>query len=373
MKSTIKTLLCLLLAACMLLALAACEAQKAEEPTAEETPAEEAPAQETEAAEAAPAGDASEFKTMGDVLAYDSVNRGSSDTLYVYVFEKDGVFWRATAEISADISEALWDLDFFADDYDEQVDALIAPLPIMNLENLSELIPSQEELDALVGKTGQELKDDGWTIWSWQLDDLEFGMYYGPFSYTVVMEGDYVPNENYDFDEDADFAPLTVKSVAFDGIGDATGDVLDAGMDESFDVIWLDEGSGEASSGEATDEGQNPLMNCVGEYQSGRAHAVLEAFGVDGFTLTIEWGDSAMSLAKWEIESFVDEETMTSSYICEKTYVTYNENGEVESEEVLSADDTGTIVFNEDGTFTWHDDQSAYDEDMVFERVPEAE
>ena len=33
-------------------------------------------------------------------------------------------------------------------------------------------------------------------------------------------------------------------------------------------------------------------------------------------------------------------------------------------------DGTGTITFNDDGTFTWHEDQSEYGVDMVFERVP---
>ena len=63
---------------------------------------------------------------------------------------------------------------------------------------------------------------------------MEFTLNHGPFAYTVFMEGDYVPNENYDFDEDADFAPLKVKSVTYCGIGDATGDVLDADMEAEF-------------------------------------------------------------------------------------------------------------------------------------------
>ena len=60
---------------------------------------------------------------------------------------------------------------------------------------------------------------------------MEFTLEHGPFAYTVVMEGDYVPNENYDFDEEADFAPLKVKSVTYSGIGDATGEILDAEME----------------------------------------------------------------------------------------------------------------------------------------------
>ena len=36
-------------------------------------------------------------------------------------------------------------------------------------------------------------------------------------------------------------------------------------------------------------------------------------------------------------------------------------------------DGTGTIVFGEDGSFTWHEDQSEYGTDMVFEWLPVGE
>ena len=213
MKSTVRILFCLLLAACMIFAFAGCSAEKTDAPKAGESVADSAQ-------------EAGEFTTMGDAFAYESDNISYSDEYYVYVFEKDGVIYRAIAELPADVSETIWAIDFFDENRDAMILEAVSPLPIMRLDNLTELIPPQEELDALVGKTGQELKDDGWSISSWDLDSLEFGMYHGPFAFTVLMEGDFTPNENYDFDEDADFAPLTVKSVTYDGIGDAS-DVLD--------------------------------------------------------------------------------------------------------------------------------------------------
>ena len=45
---------------------------------------------------------------------------------------------------------------------------------------------------------------------------------------------------------------------------------------------------------------------------------------------------------------------------------------EVKSEDTVYADGTGTIVFNADGSFTWHEDQSETGTDLVFELcVPE--
>ena len=169
----------------------------------------------------------SEFKTMGDVFAFESGNNGYTEKYFGYVFEKDGIIYRAIAELPTDVSEAIWAVDFFDEHRDEKVREMVAPLPITQLDNLTEQIPAQEELNALIGKTGQELKDEGWIISAWQLDDMTFTMEYGPFAYTVVMEGEYTANENYDFDEDTDFGPLKVKSVTYYGIGDAIRDILD--------------------------------------------------------------------------------------------------------------------------------------------------
>ena len=234
MRSIFKTLLCLLTAVCLLCMLA-CNAAgtgAAQKPSAEvqatDAPAAEVTATEAPTVEPAAAEETAGFRTMGDVFVYESPNNGCSETKYVYVFEKDGVIYRAVADLPAGVSETIWGLDFFDEKYDEKVREAVAPLPIVQLDNLTERIPAQAELDALIGKTGQELKDEGWTISAWQLDDMEFTLDHGPFAYTVFMEGDYTPNENYDFDEDADFGPLKVKSITYCGIGDATGEILDA-------------------------------------------------------------------------------------------------------------------------------------------------
>jgi hypothetical protein len=62
---------------------------------------------------------------------------------------------------------------------------------------------------------------------------------------------------------------------------------------------------------------------------------------------------------------------MTIEYTgCTKSHVVYNEEGDVESDEPEYEDGTGTIIFNENGTFTWHEDQSETGNDMVFEWLP---
>ena len=216
MKNTIA----LLLSLALILGLTACGGSAA--PSASAAPEAEnaesaSTAQETQAPEAA---ENAEFHTMADVFAYDSDNYASGGDYYIYVFEKDGIIYRATAKFPPDVSEKVAAIDIFDEQYDAKVREAVAPLEIEKLDNLTEMIPSQEELDALVGKTGQDLLDDGWTIWSYQLDIMEFGLHHGPFAFTVVFDGELEMTD--DFDEYAAIAPLTIKSVTYDGIGDGT-------------------------------------------------------------------------------------------------------------------------------------------------------
>jgi len=116
---------------------------------------------------------------------------------------------------------------------------------------------------------------------------------------------------------------------------------------------------------------QNPVMNFIGEYQSGRAHALVECFGNEEAWITIEWGGSAWELARWDIVGKLNTETLTIEYSgVTKSIVTYDDSGEIVSQEPEYEDGSGTITFHDDGTFTWHEDQSEYGEDMVFEWIP---
>ena len=180
-------------------------------------------AAETESSAAA--FDPAQMKTMGDVFALvgeDSQQEGCSETHYVIVFEKEGVIYRAIAELPQDVSEKIWAIDFEVEDRDQQVKDLVAPLDA-KIENLTEQMPSQEELDKYVGKTGQDLFDEGWYEWYYNLEDMEAGMNYGMFSYMVKFEYDGPQMENTDdFDFQANFKDLKISSVTCEGVGDAT-------------------------------------------------------------------------------------------------------------------------------------------------------
>ena len=115
-----------------------------------------------------------QLKTMKDVFAYgdpENSNEAYTDKTYIFVFNVDGIYYRAVAEMPEDISAAVWKIDFLDEDKEQKVKDLVSPLDA-KIENLSKQIPSQQELDKLIGKTGQELFDNGWTYWSYNLLDM---------------------------------------------------------------------------------------------------------------------------------------------------------------------------------------------------------
>ena len=89
------------------------------------------------------------------------------------------------------------------------------------VEDLTGQKLTQEEMDALAGKTGRELMEAGWYTNGYNLEDMEFWMGYGPFEYTVAFN-EKVAEENWDTFEEEDIADMTVKSVTFLALGNAT-------------------------------------------------------------------------------------------------------------------------------------------------------
>ena len=156
---------------------------------------------------------------LGELLGLPNYGTAAYEDRYIYAFEQDGDIYRAVAKMPAEVSRAVFELDFDDADYTEKLSELISPLPVDRIDNLSAGLPTQEELDALVGKSGEELLNDGWHCWSWNYDSMEFSMDHGVYSYNVVFEG--AADKSADFTEEA-LKPLTVKSVTCTGVGDPT-------------------------------------------------------------------------------------------------------------------------------------------------------
>ena len=202
------------------LSLAACGQQPASTNTQTSSSSSVAPATGTSAIESA--------KTIGEARTLatrpDSIQNALYGDYVIFAFEKDNTYYQVIAEAPEDVADAIFALKFTDPDYDRKNAELIDPLTITIYKNLNDGIPAQEDVDAYIGKTLKDLEDADWTNSGWNLDTMEFWMNYGPYFYTVIAEGEVKDADNFDTE---DMYPLTIKSITYNGIKDATHIELD--------------------------------------------------------------------------------------------------------------------------------------------------
>lgn len=166
--------------------------------------------------------DVDKLKTIGDIIKLqpDEYQTAAYEDKYVYAFKAGDGYYRAIADIPKDVHEKIEKLDVTYDDYDLKMEKLVAPLKIGKAEDLSEQMLSPEEINALTGKTGEELLNDGWTITGYDLDQTMFLMTKDVFEYRVYFEGAVENSEG--FNENEAVKALVVREVQLEGFGDAT-------------------------------------------------------------------------------------------------------------------------------------------------------
>ncbi len=122
----------------------------------------------------------------------------------------------------------------------------------------------------------------------------------------------------------------------------------------------------EAEPAEAAEDGQNPIMNFVGNYACGRASILVEADGADGAKLTVNWGSSAAEHSEWTMSGKFDPDTLTIEYVDGvRRDVVFAADGSVASETVVYENGFGTVHFD-NGDLYWKDDEEHVADDMVF-------
>ena len=177
----------------------------------------------------------------------------------------------------------------------------------------------------------------------------------------------YFPLEYPDASEISDWADEAMHWCVMQGILVGSDRGLEPGATATDGQLALVLERWETAVAAGEGDGQNPVMNFVGEYAAGRARALVEAKGAGDAQITIEWGDSAWSLARWVMSGPLDGETLTVRYDdCVKTFVTYGDDGELVSEVTEYENGSGAVVFGEDLGFAWKGDQDPL-EDLAFE------
>jgi hypothetical protein len=122
----------------------------------------------------------------------------------------------------------------------------------------------------------------------------------------------------------------------------------------------------------APDDGQNPVMNYVGNYVCGRASVLIGAEDEkDGASASVTWSSSAAENSTWEMTGIFDPEEKRFEYHdCVRTDFVYKEDGSVDKQTEVYTGGHGFMFFDDSGdklTMTWQDDQEDVAKDMVFE------
>lgn len=122
----------------------------------------------------------------------------------------------------------------------------------------------------------------------------------------------------------------------------------------------------------AAEDGQNPVMNFIGNYVCERARIEIMPKGEDMADITVSWGSSAFEHTEWSMSGVFDTETLSVSYSdCTKKEVVFDRESEeaeqIPQETIEYTGGTGAIHFGNDGTLAWNDDQEQVAAGMVFE------
>ena len=160
---------------------------------------------------------AAEPKTMADLKDKDFMGYSASSSVYCTVYEENGNYYRVVLDLTEDVAQSIFDLEFDDPDHDQKLWDLIEPLEIKIFENLSDQLLSDDDLKQLAGKTGKDLLDDGWDPnGGYMKDPLAVYMDYGPFQYEVSFDGTLdIPEDYTDEEMEEAISTLTVKSVEF--------------------------------------------------------------------------------------------------------------------------------------------------------------
>ena len=158
------------------------------------------------------------FQTIGDIYAADTHEQehGNIENTFYIVFDYDGVLYRAYAPMSGEVLNKLMSLDFTKDDYKERYREIAGELEITKLDNLTDIIPTLEELDAWIGKTGRDLLEDGFEEgYGYSLDNMTFSLVRGPVSYLVKFESDETHDESTEIDVEKTISDLVIEWITY--------------------------------------------------------------------------------------------------------------------------------------------------------------
>ena len=175
------------------------------------------------------AEDAPLFATIGDALDAAGENPiGCGDAEhYVVALEKDGKYLRAVANLD-DNAKALGEALGTTDDFEAEFaayEAALRALPVAYVEEFTVQPKTQEELDALVGKTIGELEDADFAVTESGTEEntVTFVLADGVFQYAFGVDASV--NDYESRQDSGNYSDMVTNSVKFAGLSMYAGDL----------------------------------------------------------------------------------------------------------------------------------------------------
>lgn len=151
---------------------------------------------------------------------YSCMMSSASEDMWKGIFYREGNY-DTIYKVVADMSEKEYQAYNDADFNEEIINGILFGLKNVTVTDISDIVPTQEEMNIYVGKTLGDLEKDGFENTGW-LGEEETGInqffYDGPVYYCKVTLADDVVVEDMDEYSANDLRELEIGSVEFQGI-----------------------------------------------------------------------------------------------------------------------------------------------------------
>ena len=166
------------------------------------------------------------FATIGEAMTSEGYTgiAGGDDEHYAAVLERDGVYFRVVADMDdearrlSQVTMEYTDADALENAF-AAYNAYIQTLPVSYEEEITAQPKTQEELDALTGKTLLEVEEAGFESSSSRMDEDDAAVYTvscGLYEYDLLLNETYT--EYMEHNDNGFIGDLTVKSAGFAGL-----------------------------------------------------------------------------------------------------------------------------------------------------------
>ena len=168
------------------------------------------------------------MKTLADVLAVTTQHPSNSfnESTYVGIFVAGDTYLRVVLDIDAALSNKLNSLSFMSDNYLARLGDAAGNIKIKSIEDITSGKLSDDAMAAYVGKTYQDLINDGFTFSDYYLyggEDTGASMDKGYFSYGVMFDAE--TSEDHVDDGGASIKDAKITFFEFQGMSTAAVDL----------------------------------------------------------------------------------------------------------------------------------------------------